>query len=91
MKQADRIFFIRTEEIDWIEAAGNYVKLHAGTRVHVIRRTLDALERRFGPRFLRIRRSALVNTSAITALEPYGKGSYTIVLRSGEQLVSSRY
>src|SRR6266545_2978729 len=91
VKQANRIFFVRTDEIEWIEAAGNYVKLHAGPHVHVIRRTLDALERRFGPRFVRIRRSALVNTSAITALEPYGKGSYTIVLHGGAQLVSSRY
>jgi two-component system LytT family response regulator len=91
VKEADRIFFVNVAELEWIEAAGNYVKLHAGRRVHVIRRTLDALEHRLGARFIRIRRSSLVNASAIQALEPYAKGSYTIVLRTGEQLVSSRY
>jgi two-component system LytT family response regulator len=91
VKEAGRIFFVSVAEVEWIEAAGNYVKLHAGRRVHVIRRTLDALERRLGTRFVRIRRSSLVNAGAIQALEPYAKGSYTIVLRTGEQLVSSRY
>lgn len=91
VKEANRIFFVRTDEIDWIEAAGNYVRLHAAKQVHVIRRTLDALERRLGGRFVRIRRSMLVNAGAITALQPYGKGAYMIVLRSGQRLVSSRY
>jgi DNA-binding LytR/AlgR family response regulator len=80
-----------SDEVEWIEAAGNYVKLHAGDRVHVIRRTLDALEQRFGPRFVRTRRSMLVNASAITALEPYAKASHVVVLRTGERLISSRY
>lgn len=59
VKEANRIFFVRTGEIDWIEAAGNYVRLHTAHQVHVIRRTLDALERRLGGRFVRIRRSML--------------------------------
>ena len=58
---------------------------------HLLRRTLSGLARCLGDRFVRIRRTALVNARAITALEPYGKGSYVVHLRGGTRLVSSRY
>jgi two-component system, LytTR family, response regulator len=77
--------------VDWIEAAGNYVRLHQGGAQHVLRRTLAGLAQRLGNRFVRIRRTALVNAAAISALEPYGKGSYVVHLRNGTRLVSSRY
>jgi two-component system, LytTR family, response regulator len=74
-----------------VEAAGNYVKLHAGPAVHVMRQTMERLAARLGERFVRIRRSALVNIAAIRTLEPYGKGSYVVLLRDGTKLISSRY
>jgi two-component system LytT family response regulator len=77
--------------VEWIEAAGNYVRLHQGRQEHLVRRTLSGLTRRLGDRFVRIRRTALVNARAITALEPYGKGSYVVHLKDGTRLVSSRY
>jgi two-component system LytT family response regulator len=86
-----RLVFLPVESVDWIEAAGNYVRLHHGGQDNLLRRTLSGLARRLGDRFVRIRRTALVNARAITALEPYGKGSYVVHLRGGTRLVSSRY
>jgi two-component system LytT family response regulator len=86
-----RLVFVPVDSVDWIEAAGNYVRLHRGSQEHLLRRTLGGLAQRLGERFVRIRRTALVNATAITALEPYGKGSYVVHLRDGTRLVSSRY
>jgi two-component system LytT family response regulator len=86
-----RLQFVPVATIDWVEAAGNYVKLHVGPGVHVVRQTVERTAARLGERFIRIRRSALVNVAAIRALEPYGKGSYVVFLRDGTRLISSRY
>jgi two-component system LytT family response regulator len=86
-----RLLFVPVESVEWIEAAGNYVRLHQGQREHLLRRTLAGLAARLGDRFVRIRRTTLVNASAISALEPYGKGSYVVHLSDGTRLVSSRY
>jgi two-component system, LytTR family, response regulator len=86
-----RLVFVPVESVDWIEAAGNYVRLHQGGQEHLLRRALTSLARRLGDRYVRIRRTALVNARAIIALEPYGKGSYVVHLRDGTRLVSSRY
>jgi two-component system, LytTR family, response regulator len=86
-----RLVFVPVESVDWIEAAGNYVRLHQGAQQHLLRRTLSGVARRLGDRFVRIRRTALVNARAITALEPYGKGSYVVHLKDGSRLISSRY
>ena len=86
-----RLVFVPVESVNWIEAAGNYVRLHQGGQRHLLRRTLTGLGGRLGDRFVRISRTALVNVHAITALEPYGKGSYVVHLRDGTRLVSSRY
>jgi two-component system, LytTR family, response regulator len=86
-----RLMFVPVESVDWIEAAGNYVRLHQGGHEHLVRRTLSGLAERLTDRFVRIRRTALVNAQAIAALEPYGKGSYVVHLRDGTRLVSSRY
>jgi two-component system, LytTR family, response regulator len=86
-----KLVFVPVESVEWIEAAGNYVRLHQGEKEHLLRRTLAGLAQRLGERFIRIRRTALVNAGAIAALEPYGKGSYLVHLRDGTRLVSSRY
>jgi two-component system, LytTR family, response regulator len=91
VREGGRLVFVPVEAVDWIEAAGNYVRLHQGRREHLLRRTLAGLARRLGDRFVRIRRTALVNAGAISALEPYGKGSYVVHLRDGTRLQSSRY
>ena len=92
VEERGKLLFVQTAAIDWIEAAGNYVRLHVAAREHVIRGPLIRLAGRLGAgRFVRIRRSALVNAQAIASLERYGKGSYAVTLRSGTTLVSSRY
>jgi two-component system, LytTR family, response regulator len=91
VREHGRLQFVPVATIDWVEAAGNYVKLHVGAREHLMRQTVERTAGRLGDRFVRIRRSALVNVAAIRALEPYGKGSYVVFLRDGTKLISSRY
>jgi two-component system, LytTR family, response regulator len=86
-----RLVFLPVESVEWIEAAGNYVRLHHGGKEDLLRRTLTGVAERLGDRFVRIHRTALVNTRAIAALEPYGKGRYVVHLTDGSRLVSSRY
>jgi two-component system, LytTR family, response regulator len=91
IRAGGRLVFVPVGSVEWIEAAGNYVRLHQNGKEHLLRRTLTGLVERLGDRFVRIRRTALVNVSAIAALEPYSKGSYVLHLRDGARLVSSRY
>jgi two-component system LytT family response regulator len=56
------VFFIKAEEIDWLEAEGNYVRLHAGKESYLLRDTISALESQLDPKkFIRVHRSAIVN------------------------------
>ena len=91
IKSAGRIFFLSVEEIDWIEAADNYVRLHVGRESHLLRETINGLENKLDPHaFLRLRRSTLVNIKRIKELHPLFNGEYTIILRNGTELTSSR-
>jgi two-component system LytT family response regulator len=91
VKTNDRILFLKTDHIEWIEAAGNYVVLHLGKQTHILRETLSALEAKLDPeRFLRISRSALVNVEQIKELQPQFKGEYVVVLHNGQQLTMTR-
>jgi two-component system, LytTR family, response regulator len=91
IKSAGRIFFLGVEEIDWVEAADNYVRLHSGNNTHLLRETMNSLEQRLDPaQFLRIRRSTIINVRRIKELHPLFKGEYEIVLRDGTRLASGR-
>jgi two-component system, LytTR family, response regulator len=91
VKSFGRIFFLPTSEIDWIEAADNYVSLHTGAHAHLVRDTLTALEAKLDPRhFLRIRSSAIVNIDRIKELHPLFKGDFEVLLKSGAKLRTSR-
>jgi len=91
VREGGRLSFVPVESVDWIEAAGNYVRLHEAGKQHLLRRTLAELSERLRGRFVRARRTALVNARSISALEPYGKGSYVVHLKNGTRLLSSRY
>jgi len=95
VSQGERRVFVDVPDVDWVEAYGNYVRIHAGGRAHLLRSTMARMEHRLGAetaaRFIRIRRSALVNVRAIVTVEPYGKGMFLVTLRDGSKLVSSRY
>lgn len=91
VKSSGRIFFLKVNEIDWIEAAGNYVKLHTDGGVHMIRETMNGLESKLDPaRFLRIHRSTVVNIDAIKELYPMFSGDYEVKMRDGTELTLSR-
>ena len=91
VRSAQRMYFVRTEDVDWVDAAGNYVRLHAAGRAHLVRATMKALETRLDPeRFVRIHRSAIVNIECVTQIEPYVHGEYVVTLRDGTKLTSSR-
>ena len=91
VKSGGRLFFLRADEIDWIEAAGNYVRLHVGNQSHLLRETMNAIEARLdSERFFRIHRSRIVNVERIQEMQPWLNGEYSIVLRSGIRLTLSR-
>ena len=91
IKMNGHVFFVKTEEIDWLEAEGNYVRLHAGRESYLLRDTISALESQLDPRkFVRVHRSAIVNIDRITELQPWFHGEYRILLGEGVQLTLSR-
>jgi two-component system LytT family response regulator len=91
VKAVGRVFFLKTDEIDWIEAAGNYVKLHIARESHMIRETMNGIEAKLDPaKFLRIHRSTVVNIDRIKELHPMFSGDYAVILRNGTELALSR-
>lgn len=88
VKSPDHILFLKAEEIDHIEAAGNYLVLHAGKDRHIIRDTMAAMEVRLEPAgFMRLSRSAMVNLNRIAQLEPLvSPGEFCVILKSGARL-----
>jgi two-component system LytT family response regulator len=91
VKSGGRIVFLRVEEIDWVEAADNYVRIHSGRESHLIRETLQSLESRLNPdKFLRIHRSTVVNLDRIRELQPIFHGDYLVRLSDGTELTLSR-
>jgi two-component system LytT family response regulator len=91
IRSAGRIFFLRVEEIDWLEAAGNYVRIHVGRESHLVRETLQSVEGRLDPaKFLRVHRSTVVNFDRIKEMQPLFHGDYVVRLRDGTELTLSR-
>ena len=87
VKSGDKSFFVRPEEISWIEAQGNYVALHLGAQSFLLRQTVNTLEKQLDPaKFQRIQRSMIVNLDAIREMHPAGRGEYEIVLKDGVTL-----
>lgn len=86
-----RVVFLKVDDIDWLEASGNYVMIHAGREKHLMRDTLRALEERLDPaRFVRLHRSAIVNIERLRELLPWSRGEQVAVLRDGTQLTIGR-
>lgn len=91
IRSAGRVFFLKTEEIDWIEAAGNYVRLHTGRDAHLLRETMNALEAKLDPdKFLRIHRSTIINIERIKEMHPLFRGEHVVILRDGTRLTLGR-
>jgi two-component system, LytTR family, response regulator len=91
IRERDRIRFIAAEDVDWIEGARNYVRLHVGERSHLLRGPLTAILAQLDPSlFARIHRSIIVNTDRIREVQPWVGGDYVAILKSGERLRVSR-
>ncbi len=87
-----RILFVSVSDIDWIEAEGNYARLHVGRRIYDVRETLQGLMEKLDPReFVRIHRSTIVNMRRVREVQPWFQGSHIVLLHSGEELRMSRY
>jgi two-component system, LytTR family, response regulator len=91
VRSSGAITFVPTDELDWAEVVDDYVRLHAGERTHLLRETMNELERRLpASRFLRIHRSFLVNLDRVREIQPWSKGDYVLILHDGTRLVSGR-
>jgi len=91
IRTAGRVVFLDLNEVDWIEAAANYVKLHVGKDSYLLREGIGHISSRLDPdRFVRIHRSSIVNVSRIRELQPCDSGEYIAVLRDGKELSCSR-
>jgi two-component system LytT family response regulator len=83
--------FVRTTDIDWVEADRNYVRLHVGETVHVVRERISALAEQLDPRiFARIHRSTIVNLNRVREMQQWFSGDYLVQLDTGAQLRLSR-
>lgn len=86
-----RIVFLNLDEIDWIEASANYVRLNVGRESHLVRETIGRIAERLNPsHFVRIHRSTIVDVRKIKELIPVNSGEYIVVLTSGKELSCSR-
>jgi two-component system LytT family response regulator len=86
-----KIVFLRNSEIEWIEAAGNYVRVHSGQRVFAVRDAIGDFQKSLAPDiFIRIHRSIIVNIDAVSEMQSCGGGEYVAVLRNGKELPLGR-
>lgn len=91
VKSGGRVFFLKTDEIDWIEAEGNYVCLHVKKEHWLVRESIGGLEAQLDPqKFQRIHRSQIINLDRIKELRPWSHGEYHIILHDGTQLTLTR-
>lgn len=91
VKTTGRVIFVRTDEIDWIEAYDNYVRLHTGGKAHLLRQTMNELEASLNPeQFARIHRSTIVNLDRVRELHPHFNGESVVILHDGTELKLSR-
>jgi two-component system, LytTR family, response regulator len=87
-----RILFVKTREVQWVESAGNYARLHLASSNYEIRETLSSLERKLNPKeFVRIHRSTIVNLHYVKEVHPWFHGYHLVLLESGQELRMSRY
>lgn len=91
VKTSGRVIFVKLADIDYIEAAHNYVELHVDKQSHLLRETLNSIEARLPEdKFVRISRSVVVNIERIKELQPLFYGEYTVTLHNGARLTLSR-
>src|SRR5690606_9498448 len=91
VRERDRIRFVPTADVDWLESEGNYVRLHTAAGTHLIRASLSGMLDRLDPRtFVRIHRSTIVNVDRVREMQPWVGGDYIVILKDGRKLRVSR-
>ncbi len=91
IKSRGRVFFLKTDEIDWIEAQGKHVLIHSGQESHLVREAMNNLEAELDPKnFARIHKSTIVNIDRIKQLQPLVHGDFRVILRDATVLTISR-
>ncbi|KAA3620129.1 MAG: DNA-binding response regulator [Calditrichaeota bacterium] len=91
LKSGSDIYLLKLSDVDWIEAAGNYLNLHVGRKAHLLRETMTNIEKKLDPAvFVRIHRSQIVNIERIKKLQSDWHGDYIILLETGQQLTLTR-
>ena len=91
IKSGDRLYFVKTSDIDWIEAADYYASLHTGKETHLLRMSLHALQEKLDPaHFTRIHRSTIVNIDRVKELRRHFRGNQVVILKDGTRLKLSR-
>jgi two-component system LytT family response regulator len=90
-RRGSKHYFVRVADVDWIEAVGNYGRLHTGDKSHLIRETMKGVEAKLDPgEFVRIHRSMLVAVDRIQSIETREHGEYLVTMQGGARFVSSR-
>ena len=91
VKTGGNVVLVPVEDIDWIDADGDYVRIHVGKMAHTVRETMHHLETELDPaRFVRIHRSTIVNLARVKELQPFYRGEFVAVLHDGTRLKLSR-
>ena len=91
VRRDGRVHFVRIEDIDWVEADGDFVRLHAGRETHIVRETMADIALKLpAERFARIHRSIIVNADRVKEVQPWFKGDYVLILHDGTKLRSGR-
>jgi two-component system LytT family response regulator len=91
IKRDGSVTFVRVDDVDWLEADGDYVRIHAGKATHVVRETIAEVLAKLPPaRFVRVHRSIVVNAERIREVQPWFKGDYVLILHDGTKLRTGR-
>jgi two-component system, LytTR family, response regulator len=91
VRSGPRLSFVRTADVDWMDAADNYVRLHVAGREHFVRDTLKSVETQLDPEvFVRVHRSIIINLDRVESVEPYSHGEYVVTMKDGAKLTTSR-
>jgi two-component system LytT family response regulator len=91
IKTGEKVLFVRSEEVDSIEAEGNYVRLNVAGTSYMLRETINSVESKIDPRtFVRIHRSTIVNINRVKELQAWARGEYRVVLLNGTCYTLSR-
>jgi two-component system, LytTR family, response regulator len=91
VRSGAKLSFVRAADVDWIDVADNYVRLHVAGREHLVRDTLKSVEMQLNPEaFIRVHRSIIINLDRVESVEPYSHGEYLVTMTDGMKLTTSR-